>query len=80
MSHSNRTWVVDTPFIVAPDATSIVQIAPLRSHIMLVANTWSTVFLKKHFGQRRGEGGEISLMKVGDMIVFGEFRFLSCSS
>eukprot|EP00040_Diaphanoeca_grandis_P013677 m.69145 g.69145 ORF g.69145 m.69145 type:complete len:795 (+) comp24056_c0_seq1:258-2642(+) len=40
----NRTWVVDTPFTVVPDTTSLIQIVPLRSHVLLVGNTWTTAF------------------------------------
>ena len=39
-----RLWEVDVPWDVPPDTTSQVQIAPLRGHILLDTNSWTTAY------------------------------------
>ena len=46
----NRTWVVDTPWTVSLDATSLIQIVPLRGHIMLLGSSWTTSLTVQLYG------------------------------
>ena len=39
-----RVWEVDVPWDVLPDATSQLQIGPLRGHILLDTNSWTTAY------------------------------------
>jgi hypothetical protein len=41
---SQRIWEVDVPWTVLLDATSQVQIGPLRGHILLDSNSWTTAY------------------------------------
>jgi hypothetical protein len=43
-NHSGREWLLDRPWAVEPDATSQLQIAPMRGHILIVGNTYDTGF------------------------------------
>jgi hypothetical protein len=41
---------VDTPWDVMPDKTSQIQIAPLRGHILLDGNSWTTAYTVQLYG------------------------------
>jgi hypothetical protein len=43
-SFSGREWEVDFAWAVVPDASTLVQVAPLRGHITLVANKWLSAY------------------------------------
>ena len=45
-----REWEVDVPWAVAPDATSEIQIGPLRGHILLDSNSWTTAYTVQLYG------------------------------
>ena len=49
--HRGRVWSVDRPWVVAPDATSLLQISPQRGHILLVGNKWTDGFTVQLYAQ-----------------------------
>ena len=48
---SGKEWRIDRPWAVAPDATSQLQIAPMRGHILLVGNSWTTGYTVQLYAQ-----------------------------
>ena len=51
VGHSGRTWRVDRPWAVLPDASSQVQVSPMRGHLLFVANSWSTGYTVQLYAQ-----------------------------
>ena len=47
---SQRVWDVDVPWDELPDETSQVQIGPLRGHILLDSNSWTTAYRVQLYG------------------------------
>lgn len=47
---NQRMWEVDVPWHVPPDATSQVQIGPLRGHILLESSSWTTAYTVQLYG------------------------------
>lgn len=47
---AERLWKVDTPWTVLPDASSQIQIAPLRGHILLAENSWHSAYTVQLYG------------------------------
>lgn len=45
-----RVWVVDQAWTVTPDTSSQLQIAPLRGHVLLAENSWTTAYTVQLYG------------------------------
>eukprot|EP00937_MAST-01D_sp_MAST-1D-sp2_P004876 g4876.t1 len=48
--NAGRDWRVARPWGLLPDASSLVQVAPLRGHITLLGNTWATAYTVQLYG------------------------------
>lgn len=46
----NRTWTVDSPLPTDLDETSLIQIVPLRGHVMLINSSWTTALTVQLYG------------------------------
>lgn len=47
---AEQVWEVDVAWDVTPDETSQVQIGPLRGHILLAENSWTTAYTVQLYG------------------------------
>ena len=50
VANHNRTWRVDRPLDAALDSTSIVQVVPLRGHVLLLGSSWTTSLTVQLYG------------------------------
>jgi hypothetical protein len=50
-SPTNRTWIVDAPFTVAPDGNSTVQITPYRGRNVFSGDEWADGGAFQYYGQ-----------------------------
>ena len=70
-SNRGRVWGVDRAFDVEPDATSLVQIAPTRAHILLVGNTYNTALTVQLYGMCLGAVVRGNTLKATPLLAWG---------
>ena len=72
---SNRTWVLDSPFAVAPDATSWVQIAPFRGRNVFSGDYWGDGGAVQYYGQAADNVfADNTMERMTGVLAWGQWR------
>lgn len=72
---SNRTWVIDSPFVPSPDASSIVQVLPFRGRNIWHRNTYKDSGSVQFYGHAMSNiVSETFGERFGGIIAWGQWR------
>jgi hypothetical protein len=72
---ANRTWVVDKPWDVDPDASSFIQITPFRGRNIFAASLWADGGAVQYYGQALDNViADAEFARMTGVLAWGQWR------